>query len=238
MQPPSPDEPTPTSGTLTSQNRETVAPRTNPFAEDEEPDAEAHDHGRIGYSRYGRLSSIALAVVIVVGLIGVGLYNRDKGSPVDPNAAPTAGVKTDRPAPDFSLTLFDGGTFSLADQRGKIVVMNFWASWCQPCKEEMPILEQVSASSAPDVVFIGVGAKNENDDADARAFAKDHGVTYAIGRDTQGGDQTRGKIEQDYKIPGYPATFIIDANGNIAYIKVGGFTSAEQLEQAIADARS
>lgn len=232
--------PTPAAAPVEPTGAATTAAHPNPFAEDDQSDTEARDHGRIGYSRYGRLSSIALALVIIVGLIAVGLSNRDKGSGSsdDPNAVPTAGVKTDRPAPDFSLTLFDGGTFSLADQRGKIVVMNFWASWCGPCKEEMPILEQVSASSPPDVVFIGVGAKNGDDDAKARAFAKDHNVTYAIGRDTQGGDDIRGQIEQDYKIPGYPATFVIDANGNIASIKVGGFTSADQLEQAIADARS
>lgn len=208
----------------------------SPFADEEQPDGEAIDHGRIGYSRYGRLSSIGLAVLIVLGLVAVGIVNRMGSSSDDPDAAPTAGVQADRPAPDFSLTLFDGSTFSLADQRGKIVVMNFWASWCGPCQEEMPVLEQAAAAAPADVVFVGVGAKNDQDDK-ARQFATDHGVTYAIGRDTAGGDKIRGQIEQDYRIPAYPATFVIDAEGNIAFNKMGQI-SADELDQAIASART
>lgn len=209
---------------------------TSPFAEDEQPDEEAIDHGRIGYSRYGRLSSIGLAALIIFGLVAVGLWNRAGSNDDDPNPdVATAGVQTDRPAPDFSLTLFDGSTFSLADQRGKIVVMNFWASWCGPCQEEMPAIEQVAQAAPADVVFVGVGAKNDKD-ADARQFATDHGVTYAIGRDTAGGDRIRGQIEQDYRIPGYPATFVIDAEGNIVFSAIRQ-VSAEELQQAIAAAR-
>ncbi|MGC4107934.1 MAG: TlpA disulfide reductase family protein [Thermomicrobiales bacterium] len=211
----------------------------DPFAEDEQPDREASEHGRIGYSRFGRLSSIGLAALIVLALVAVGIVNRVGSSNDTPDddtsAVPTAGVQADRPAPDFSLTLFDGSTFSLADQRGKIVVMNFWASWCGPCKEEMPVLQAAASSAPADVVFVGIGAKTDKED-DARQFASDHGVTYAIGRDTGGDDKVRGSIEQDYRIPGYPATFVIDADGNIVSIKMGEI-SPEELEQAIALAR-
>lgn len=211
-------------------------PAANPFAEDEQPEGEASDHGRIGYSRYGRLSSIGLAALIVLGLVAVGIWNRaGSGDVPSGEEIATAGVATDRPAPDFSLTLFDGSTFSLADQRGKIVVMNFWASWCGPCKEEMPAIEQVAQAAPADVVFVGVGAKNDQDDK-ARQFARDHGVTYAIGRDTAGGDAIRGQIEQGYRIPGYPATFVIDAEGNIVFAAIRQVT-AEELQQAIAAAR-
>jgi thiol-disulfide isomerase/thioredoxin len=214
-----------------------LAPSTSPFDEDDQPDQEAVEHGRIGYSRYGRASSIGLAAVIILVLVAIAIVNQFGGDdgPEDGLGAPTAGVETDRPAPEFSLPLFDGSTFSLADQRGKIVVMNFWASWCGPCKEEMPVLEQAAASAPADVVFVGVGAKND-DDGKARQFAADHGVTYAIGRDTQGGDKIRGQIEQDYRIPAYPATFVIDAEGNIVFIKMGQITP-EEMEAAIAQAR-
>ncbi|HWK80436.1 MAG TPA: TlpA disulfide reductase family protein [Thermomicrobiales bacterium] len=240
---PSPDDPTvqppPSQGLDSARPSSAPEAEPSPFADAEHPDGDADDHGRIGYSRYGRLSSIGLAVLIVLGLVAVGIVNRmgsSGDSSGDPDAAPTAGVQADRPAPDFSLTLFDGSTFSLADQRGKIVVMNFWASWCEPCQEEMPVLEQTAASAPADVVFVGVGAKNDQDDK-ARQFAKDHGVTYAIGRDTAGGDKIRGQIEQDFRIPAYPATFVIDAEGNIASIKMGEI-SADELQQAIASART
>lgn len=211
----------------------------SPFDEDDQPDEEAVGHGRIGYSRYGRISSIGLAAVIILALLAVGIINRvgsDDSPTDDGGTAPTPGVQTDRPAPDFSLTLFDGSTFSLADQRGKIVVMNFWASWCDPCKEEMPVLEQAAVGAPADVVFVGVGAKSDQEDK-ALTFTTDHGVTYAIGRDTAGGDKIRGQIEQDYRIPAYPATFVIDAEGNIVFIKMGKI-SQEELDQGIAMARS
>ncbi|CAN0438372.1 unnamed protein product, partial [Phaeothamnion confervicola] len=132
--------------------------------------------------------SIGLAALIVLGLVAVGIWNQaGSGDAPSGEERVTAGVTTDRPAPDFTLTLLDGSTFSLADQRGKVVVMNFWASWCGPCKEEMPAIEQVAQAAPADVVFVGIGAKNDKD-ADARQFATDHGVTYAIGRDTAGGD--------------------------------------------------
>ncbi|MGB3329123.1 MAG: redoxin family protein [Thermomicrobiales bacterium] len=239
---PSPDDPTPSdpapSAPATATPEEPATPAPSPFAEDDQPDQEAAAHGRIGYSRFGRISSIGLAVLIILGLVAIAITNRlgaDDSSTDTGNAAPTPGVQADRPAPEFALALFDGSTFSLADQRGKIVVMNFWASWCGPCQEEMPVLEQAASTAPADVVFVGVGAKNDKD-ADARQFAADHGVTYAIGRDTTGGDTIRGQIEQDYRIPAYPATFVIDAKGNIAFIKMGQI-SADELDRAIALAR-
>ncbi|MGC4190788.1 MAG: redoxin family protein [Thermomicrobiales bacterium] len=232
-----PDETPPVAPTSPAPADTTPAP-VDPFAEDDQPDRDEVEHGRIGYSRYGRFSSIGLAALIVLGLVAVGIWNwgnSSNDSQGDDSSVPTPGVQANRPAPDFSLTLFDGSTFSLADQRGKIVVMNFWASWCEPCKEEMPVLEQAAESAPDDVVFVGVGAKNDKDDK-ARQFATDHGVTYAIGRDTAGGDQIRGQIEQDYRIPGYPATFVIDAEGNVVFAKIQPVTT-EEIDQAIALAR-
>lgn len=244
-----PPFPTPTPDESTSDEPESSSTPTpdgiapddrvaNPFDEDDRPDQEAASHGRIGYSRFGRLSSIGLAALIILGLVAVAIVNRvgsDDSSPDNGATAPTPGVQANRPAPDFSLTLFDGSTFSLADQRGKIVVMNFWASWCGPCKEEMPVLEQAAVGAPTDVLFVGVGAKNDKD-AEARQFATDHGVTYAIGRDTEGGDKIRGQIEQDFRIPAYPATFVINAKGDIVFIKMGQI-SQDELDQALAMAR-
>lgn len=241
MPPPTPtDEPTspdPAARAAAAQDGGSAPPPANPFDDDGQADQEADAHGRIGYSRYGRASSIGLAAVIILVLVVVAIVNRSGSgdAPSGDSGAPTAGIETNRPAPGFSLTLFDGRSFTLADQRGKIVVMNFWASWCGPCKEEMPVLEQAAASAPDDVVFVGVGARND-DDAKARQFATDHGVTYAIGRDTEGGDAVRGGIEQDYRIPAYPATFVIDAEGNIVAIKMGRI-SPEELDAAIAKAR-
>ncbi|MGI8483844.1 MAG: TlpA family protein disulfide reductase [Thermomicrobiales bacterium] len=175
-------------------------------------------------------------MLIVLGMIAVGIYQwlDGRNDSSDPGDA-TVGAGAVRPAPDFALNLFDGGKFNLADHRGKVVVVNFWASWCVPCKEEMPDLQSIAASSPEDVVFVGVGARSDKE-ADARAFAQKYGVTYAIGRDTVGGDELRGAIEQAYSIPGYPSTIVIDPTGNISVIKVGAI-SKDELDTYIANAR-
>ncbi|MGI8404367.1 MAG: TlpA family protein disulfide reductase [Thermomicrobiales bacterium] len=177
-----------------------------------------------------------MGALIVVGILVVGIYQwlDGRNDQRDPGDA-TVGAEAVRPAPEFALSLFDGGTFNLADHRGKVVVVNFWASWCVPCKEEMPELQAVAASPPANVVFVGVDARSDKE-ADARAFAEKYGVTYAIGRDTVGGDELRGAIEQAYGIPGYPATIVIDPNGDVSAIKIGAITK-DELNSYIAKAR-
>ena len=183
-------------------------------------------HGRIGYgTRTPWLLGAALVVVIVVlGIVGYLRQNDDPGS------------QQDRVAPEFSLPLFDGTTFSLAEHRGSVVVVNFWASWCEPCRKEMPAMQQVHADN-PDVVFVGVGAKTDKD-APAREFATEYGVTYGLGRDTVGGDAANGGIQQAFGVIGFPSTFIIDPEGHISAVIMAPFESAADLQPYIDDARS
>ena len=201
----------------------------------------AEDYGRIGYGRYGRWTPLGLALLLIVTLLAIGIASQRKNDAASPGTtllggSPAAGMKPGAPAPDFAMTLFDGQPLRLSELRGKIVVLNFWASWCDPCKQEMPAMQQVAASAGSDVAFVGIGLKNDKD-GDARAFAKKYGVTYAIGRDSgAGGDAVFGPIEAAYGIIGAPTTVVIHPNGTIATVALGPQTEA-QLRALIAQAK-
>jgi thiol-disulfide isomerase/thioredoxin len=140
-------------------------------------------------------------------------------------------------APDLSLTLFDSSRLHLKDLRGSVVVLNFWASWCKPCREEMPVLQRVYdeyANSATSVVIVGVGTRTDND-PDARELVQTLGLTYPIGRDTNTDQPGLGPIEIAFGDPSaYPSTYFIRPDGVIDRIVVGPL-SEEQLRGAIAE---
>lgn len=125
------------------------------------------------------------------------------------------------PAPDFEMTTFDGEAFRLSEHRGEVVIVNFWGSWCPPCRDEMPAFQHAWESSEDDVIFVGVGSKRDPEDK-AIAFADEFGVTYPIGRDTEGGTASDGEITQAYNIIVYPTTYVIDPEGNISAIVMFG----------------
>jgi thiol-disulfide isomerase/thioredoxin len=204
---------------------------------DDDTDPDREEQGRIGYGRWGKWSPIGLGVLILLTVAAVWLADRGGDEVEEPRSSTTTGELQDpRPAPDFELALLnDGSTVSLDELEGKTVVLNFWASWCHPCREEMPALQESwEAHQGDDVVFVGVGAKNDKQ-AEAEAFVKEYGITYPIGRDTEGGDNLSGQIEKDYGIFGYPATFFITPDGMINQI-VFSPIDTDELETYIANA--
>lgn len=145
-------------------------------------------------------------------------------------AAKTAGPAglTGESAPIFSLRNDDGAAVSLAEYRGRVVVMNLWASWCPPCRAEMPDLQRLSRrDAAAGVVVIGV---NQGESAQrAKAFARSLRITYPVWLDA---DQRYGRI---FTALGLPTTVIVGRDGRV----VAGFDgplSFEQLNAAVAGA--
>ncbi len=123
-------------------------------------------------------------------------------------------------APDFTLKVFGGGHLSLSDFRGNVVVLNFWASWCTPCKEEMPILEQAwQIFRTKQVVVMGVDV--EDDPETAAAFLKALRITY-----TNVYDPTQERITA-YQITALPTTIFIDRGRRIRSHFVGGYQGPE-----------
>ncbi len=146
------------------------------------------------------MSSILLFSLL--GLLAWGMSNNKRGQ-VDQGLAP-----------DFSITSFEGETLTLSELRGQVVVINFWASWCPPCREEAPYLEQTWRKyQDKGVVFIGVDYVDSK--PEALAYIEEFDITYFNGPDL------RTIISQAYNMKGVPETFFIAKNGEIRHVHVG-----------------
>jgi peroxiredoxin len=154
-----------------------------------------------------------MVVVLFLGLAWINLSRVQVGAATDQTIeAPKAGFL----APDFTLTTTDGETVTLSALRGKPVIVNFWATWCPPCRAEMPAFEQVwQRFNRGDVMILGV---NQGENATAVVqFARDYvGTSFPLLLDT------RTEVGARYGIRALPTTFFIDADGRIQDVKVGG----------------
>ncbi len=130
-------------------------------------------------------------------------------------------------APDFQLGLFDGGSFKLSDSlaTGKPVVVNFWASWCVPCADEMPALQAAFRRNGDAVTFVGVNVQDT--DTDAQAFLKKYGVSYP------NGSANSGPISIAYGMRGVPETYFIAPDGRL--VRKWNTLTAADLDQFLAE---
>jgi len=184
--------------------------------------------GRPGRGRLLLIGVVAVGLLSLLSLLGYGLLRRQAVGGIAVNATGQIGRVRPGPAPDFQLQLYDGSAFRLADQRGQVVVVNFWASWCPPCREEAPVLERGwRANRDRGVALIGVDIWDT--ETDARAFLRRYGVTYPNGPDPEG-------TAIDYGVTGLPESFFVRPDGTIARHWIGPLTDA-QLAAFVAEAR-
>ena len=143
-------------------------------------------------------------------------------------------LEVDQPAPDFFLRTLNGRSVRLSDYRGKTVVLNFWASWCPPCRREMPdfqtLWEERGPSAPDDLVILAVNLLPEDTIAAAEGFVDEFGLTFPILLDT-----SRGEVAQRYGVQALPATFFIDRDGIVRTTALGS-VFGHLLEVGVADA--
>jgi cytochrome c biogenesis protein CcmG, thiol:disulfide interchange protein DsbE len=182
--------------------------------ESAEPDAQAPGSG----IRWGRIA-IWVAVALILLFVALGLINAFATQPQEGRA------------PDFTLDTYGGETYTLSELRGQVVVVNFWASWCQPCASEAPALEATWQDYKDQgVVFLGVDYVDSEEKA--QEYLEKYGVTYPNGPDLG------TRISDAYRIRGVPETFIINAGGEVTFFAQQALTYEQlsaEIDRALAD---
>jgi peroxiredoxin len=157
-----------------------------------------------------------IAVVVLIALLGVAIVQAmdKKAEPENASqeAANMGGLKVGAKAPDFELKTLAGDTVKLSDLKGKKVMLNFWATWCPPCKAEMPAMEEFHKEAGDEVVILAV---NIDPHLDVKAFVDENGITFPIPLDAE------DKVNETYQVLSIPTTYFIDTKGNIGNKFIG-----------------
>jgi cytochrome c biogenesis protein CcmG/thiol:disulfide interchange protein DsbE len=162
-------------------------------------------------SNFFRKSVLAIAALVLVGFLGLLIWGMLNKEPITGLSGITM---VNRPAPDFTLTTFEGTAISLEDLRGKPVVINFWASWCPPCRIEAPLIERTWREyKNRGLIFLGVNIQDRKEDA--LNYIREFDITYPNGPDPT------GEISIDYGVSGLPVTFFVSSKGEIVRRWVG-----------------
>ena len=160
-------------------------------------------------------AGIILTFALVLALLGLLAWGLVRAQ---------AGPRDAGRAPDFTLMGFDGRTVTLSEMRGQVVIINFWASWCPPCREEAAYLEETWRKyEGKGVIFIGVDYVDT--DKEALAYIKEFDITYINGPDLG------TRISQAYNIKGVPETYYVAKNGELRGVQIGPLKSPELDEK-------
>lgn len=170
-----------------------------------------------------------IAAVLLITMLTVAIVQAmdKKAEPEQPSqeTANLGGLKVGAKAPEFELKTLSGETIKLSDLKGKKVMLNFWATWCPPCKAEMPAMEKFHKQAGEEVVILAV---NIDPHLDVQAFVNENGITFSIPLDEE------DKVNEMYQILSIPTTYFIDTNGNIGNKYIGAM-NLELMKQYASD---
>jgi len=160
---------------------------------------------------------IGILVGVIVAILTFGRYTTTTGLEEEPSTFVERGSVSDNsPAPVFSLPDTSGNLVNLGDYHGRVVIINFWATWCVPCKEEMPVLDAFSQENSENIVVLGINVGDSTEEV--KNFINGVKVTYPILIDKM------GVVGITYHVIGYPTTYFVDAEGIIRGKHVGSIT--------------
>ncbi len=155
--------------------------------------------------------------LLVVALIG-GAWIQASRVPSEDEIVARVAARVNFQAPDFALTPLDGASISLSQQRGKIVLINFWATWCPPCRAEMPEINAV-AQAHPDQLIV-LAINNAEEEARVRQFVSEFQLTFPILLDPD------GSVANKYAVLGLPTSFFVDREGIVRAANIGAMSRA------------
>jgi peroxiredoxin len=175
---------------------------------------------------------LGIVVGIGIGLLIMGILRADDAPTISDSTDETGSASSeitlgvDSPAPNFELVSLSGEQVQLEDFQGQVVLLNFWATWCGPCRLEMPAFQERSETFAEDLKVVAVNF--DEPQADVQAFVDELGLTFEILLDPG------AEIQRLYLVRGYPTSYFIDAEGVVRVLHIGVMTDG-QLDDYLAD---
>jgi peroxiredoxin len=191
---------------------------------------------------------IGIVIVVVLGMLGWAIFDfvgssddtaveddtmsgnsitspsPDTGESEEVVESDEVGLERGEIAPDFEVTTLDGEQAKLSDYRGERIMLNFWATWCPPCRAEMPDMQKLYEEE--DVVILAVNmTASESSEEDVAEFVADFELTFPIPMDQD------DDLLETYQIVAYPTSYMIDSNGRIQFVALGAMNHEQMLQQ-------
>jgi len=171
-----------------------------------------------------------ILIVIIVAMLGWSIYEFviSTDDTAEENASQNVeevGLRQGQIAPDFKLETLEGETVNLSDYRGTPVLINFWATWCPPCRAEIPDLQQLYDEE--DVVVLAVNmTESEQNEETVEEFVDEFQMTFPVVMDVE------ARVTQTYKVQAYPTSYMIDEDGHIQFVALGAM-NYEQMKKEL-----